>query len=91
MNETFVERLVELQKDPGYFNPQKLAELKVVFDRVCTELNIADIRRDERQRDRLATIILVGCRMYSDDDALVKAAVRAMHLPNLHAFEKGGS
>ena len=83
MNETFAERLVELQKDPGYFNPQKLAKLKIVFDRVCKEMGIVDIHKDQRQRDRLATIILVGSKMYPEDDALVAAAIKAMHLPSL--------
>ena len=46
-------------------------------------MGIADIEKDQRQRDRLATIILVGSRMYPDDDALVAAAVKAMHLPSL--------
>ena len=83
MNDTFTERLVELQKDPGYFNPQKLEKLKIVFDRVCQEMDIVDIQKDQRKRDRLATIILVGSKLYPDDDALVRAAVKAMHLPSV--------
>ena len=81
MDLPFAERLIELQKDPRYFNPQRLEKLKVVFDRVCKEMNNTNIQTDPRQRDRLATIILVGSKIYPDDDALVKAAVVAMHLP----------
>ena len=83
MNDTFTRRLIELQKDPGYFNPQKLEKLKIVFDRVCQEMDIVDIKKDQRKRDRLATIILVGSKMYPEDDARVRAAVKAMHLPSL--------
>lgn len=81
MDETFTQRMLELQKDPTYFNPQQLEKLKIVFDRVCVEMGIADIRVDQRQRDKLATIILVGSRLYPDEDELVKAAIIAMHLP----------
>ena len=83
MNETFTERLLELQKDPSYFNPQKLEKLKIVFDRVCQEMGIANIQKNQRERDKLATIVLVGSKLYPDDDALVAAAVKAMRLPSL--------
>ena len=81
MDETFAQRLLELQKDPSFFNPQKFEKLKIVFDRACAEIGIADIRTDQRRRDKLATIILVGSHMYPDDDELVKAAIKAMQLP----------
>ena len=81
MDETFTKRLLDLQKDPTYFNPQQLEKLKIVFDRVCDEMGIADIGIDQRQRDKLATIVLIGSRLYSDEDELVKAAIKAMHLP----------
>lgn len=78
MNETFPCRLVELQKDPDYFTPEKLAELQVVFDRVCDELSLGDIYNDARQRDKLAIIILVRAKSYQSEDAMVAAAVIAM-------------
>ena len=81
MDDTFTQRLLDLQKDPTYFNPQQLEKLKIAFDRVCEEMGIGDIRIDQRQRDKLATIVLVGSRLYSDEDELVKAAIMAMHLP----------
>lgn len=82
MNETFPERLVRLQKDPDYFTPQKLDELQIVFDRVCDELGLGDIYNDPRQRDKLAIIILVRAKSYDSEDAMVAAAVIAMHVRN---------
>jgi hypothetical protein len=37
--------------------PKKLEKLKIVFDRVCQEMDIADIQNNRRERDRLATSI----------------------------------
>ena len=80
MNQTFPYRLVELQKDPDYFTPDKLAELKVVFDRVCDELNLGDIYKDPRQRDQLAIIILVRAKAYHSENEMVEAAIAAIQL-----------
>ena len=78
MNETFPERLVELQKDPDYFTRPKLEELKVVFDRVCRQLDIGDIYEDARERDKLAIVILVRAKAYQTEDEMVEAAIVAM-------------
>ena len=79
MKATFTDELLALQDDPNYFRPQRLKELKLIFDRVCSELGISDIQ--EERRNKLATIILVGCRLYDDDEALVNGAIKAMSLP----------
>ena len=80
MNETFPERLVELQKDPDYFTLQKLEQLKVVFDRASHKLGLTDSFNDLRQRDKLAIIILVRSKAYPNDDELYAAAINAMRL-----------
>ena len=80
MIETFPQRLVELQKDPDYFTRQKLGELKVVFDRVCSQLGISDIYRDPRQRDKLAIVILVRAKAYHTENEMVEAAIAAMQV-----------
>ena len=79
MKETFTDELIALQEDPSYYSPQRLQELKVIFDRVCNELGISDIQKE--RRTKLATILLVGSRLYKDDDALVNGAIKAMTRP----------
>ena len=79
MKETFTDELIALQQDPNYYSPQRLQELKVIFDRICNELGILDTQKEPRTK--LATILLVGSRLYGDDDALMHGAVKAMSLP----------
>ena len=64
MKETFPDRLVDLQQDPDYFTLEKLDQLKVIFGRVCDELNLTDFYNDPHQRDKLAIIILVRAKAY---------------------------
>jgi hypothetical protein len=79
MKETFTDDLIAMQEDPSYYSPQRLQQLKVIFDRICNELGISDVQKT--RRDKLATILLVGSRLYLDEDALVNGAIKAMTLP----------
>ena len=79
MKETFTDDLIAMQADPSYFSPQRLQQLKAIFERVCNELSISDVQK--ARRDKLATILLVGSKLYFDDDALMNGAIKAMNLP----------
>lgn len=81
MSVAFKDRLLALQKDPEYFNPQKVEKLEIIFERLSHELGFTDTEKDLRARDRLAITILLRCKLYPDDEALV-AAVRAVHSPS---------
>ena len=81
MNEIFTDELIALQSDPHFFSPQKLDELKRVFDRVSREAGIS--LNQKAQRDRLATIIMVASALYSDEESLVKAALKAYWPPGI--------
>ena len=79
MNETFTDELIALQDDPTYFSPQRLEQLKNIFDQVCNTMNI--LPQHIAQRDKLATILLVGSKLYSTDEELMKGAIKAMTMP----------
>ena len=81
MNEIFTDELIALQSDPHFFSPQKLDALKRVFDRVSREAGVSLSQKS--QRDRLATIIMVASSLYSDEETLVKAALKAYWPPGI--------
>ena len=76
MNEVFTDELVASQGDEGYYTPEKLAELKRTFDRACVLAGIAP--ELSPRRDEMAMLILVGSKIYKDENLLVQAAFRVI-------------
>ena len=76
MNVIFTDELIASQGDEGYYMPEKLAELKQTFERACIAAGItSDL---SPLRDEMAMIILVGSKIYKDEDLLVQAASRVI-------------
>ena len=72
--------VISRHNDDGIYTPEKLQKLKFVFDRVCKEASIRP--NDKRLRAKLATIVLVGSKLYNDEDEFMKAAIKALALPS---------
>ena len=81
MKGTFTDDLIAGQNDDGVYTPEKLEKLKLIFDRVCKEAGIRPL--DKRQRTKLATIILVGSKLYDEEDEFVRAAIKALSKPSV--------
>lgn len=79
MKETFTDDLIALQGDPTYFSPDRLQRLKTIFDQICREHGI--LPQHIARRDKLATILLVGSKLYSSDEELISGAIKAMTKP----------
>jgi hypothetical protein len=76
MAEIFSEELISSQEDEGYYTPQKLAKLKLIFERACLVAGISP--ELGLQRDEMAMLILVGSKIYKDEEMLVQAALRVI-------------
>jgi hypothetical protein len=76
MNDVFSNELISSQDDDGYYTPEKLAELKLIFERACVVAGIAAVAG--QQRDEMAMLILVGAKIYKDEDLLVQAVFRVI-------------
>jgi hypothetical protein len=76
MNQVFSKELVFIQNDDGYYTPEKLAELKLTFERTCVVAGIS--AEPSPLRDEVAILILVGSKIYKDEDLLMQAISRVI-------------
>ncbi len=76
MGEIFSNELISSQEDDGYYTPEKLSELKLIFERACLLAGMPP--KVGLQRDEMAMLILVGSKIYKDEELLVQAALRVI-------------
>lgn len=60
--------------DSGYYSPEKITLLKRIFDNACKNAGIIE----QRERDSLASKLLVAGKTFEDEAALIEFAKRSI-------------
>jgi hypothetical protein len=76
MNEPFTIENAAVRRQAGYFSPERLATLKMIFEAVCDEAAIASDAKGER--DVLATKLLDAGETVESEMMLIVTAMKAV-------------
>jgi hypothetical protein len=76
MNEPFTVENAAVRQQAGYFSPEKLATLKMIFEAVCDEIAIPSDAKGER--DILATKLLDAGETVESEMMLIVTAMKAV-------------
>ncbi len=76
MNKRFTVKDAAVRRQAGYFSPERLATLKMIFEAVCAEAAIPSDAKGER--DALATRLLAAGETIESEMMLVLTAMKAV-------------
>jgi hypothetical protein len=76
MNKRFTDEGAAVRRKAGYFSPERLDTLKMIFEAVCAEAAVPSDAKGER--NALATRLLAAGDTVESDMMLVVAAMKAV-------------